>query len=296
MKGRKKTSLENPYEGYLFIAPWIIGFLLFSLYPMINSAVLAFTEYDIFSGMKFIGLGNFREMFTDDRMFVHSLSTTMKYVVISVPTRLIAALIVALLLNQQIRGMSVYRTIYYLPSVLATSVAMMVTWKMVLSRGGIANRVLALIGIGPYDFLANPDMALGTVSVLAIWQLGSAMVIFLAGLKAIPKELYEAAIVDGSSALQRFFRITLPLLTPTLFFNLVMGIIGAFQVFNVGFVMTRGGPAGATYFYVLHLYKTAFEGFRMGYASALAWILALIVMVLTLFVFKTSDKWVYYES
>mgnify|MGYP002411090991 FL=1 len=167
---------------------------------------------------------------------------------------------------------------------------MLVTWKMVLSREGIVNKVLELIGLGPYDFLSNPDIALWTISFLAIWQLGSAMVIFLAGLKSIPTELYEAAVVDGSSSWQRFFRITIPLLTPTIFFNLVMGIIGVFQVFSVGFVMTRGGPANATYFYVLHLYRTAFESFRMGYASALAWVLAIIVMALTMLVFKSSDK------
>lgn len=296
MKNSRKNSLERSYEGYLFIAPWLIGFLAFSLWPMINSAVLAFADYNIFSGIRFIGLDNFKEMFTQDKMFGHSLITTIKYVIVSVPLRLAAALLVAVLLNQKIRGMSYYRTIYYLPSVLATSVAMLVTWKMVLSREGIANKILEVIGLGPYDFISSPDMAIWTISSLAVWQLGSAMVIFLAGLKAIPGELYEAALVDGSSACQRFFRITLPLLTPTLFFNLVMGIIGAFQVFNVGFVMTRGGPANSTYFYVLHLYRTAFEGFRMGYASALAWVLALIIMALTLFVFKTSDKWVYYEN
>lgn len=294
--GKNINSLERPFEGYLFIAPWLIGFLAFSLWPMINSAILAFADYNVFSGMRFIGLDNFRVMFTEDKMFGHSLLTTTIYVVVSVPVRLAAALLVALLLNQKIRGMSIYRTIYYLPSVLATSVAMLVTWKMVLSREGIANRVLGLLGLGPYDFLSNPDMALWTVSFLAIWQLGSAMVIFLAGLKAIPTELYEAAVVDGSSSWQRFFRITIPLLTPTIFFNLVMGIIGAFQVFSVGFVMTRGGPANATYFYVLHLYRTAFESYRMGYASALAWVLAMIVMALTLLVFRSSDKWVHYEN
>ena len=295
-KGKNRNSLQRSYEGYLFIAPWLIGFLAFSLWPMINSAILAFADYNIFSGMTFIGLDNFRVMFTEDKMFGHSLLTTTIYVVVSVPVRLAAALLVALLLNQKIKGMSLYRTIYYLPSVLATSVAMLVTWKMVLSREGIVNKVLELIGLGPYDFLSNPDIALWTISFLAIWQLGSAMVIFLAGLKSIPTELYEAAVVDGSSSWQRFFRITIPLLTPTIFFNLVMGIIGVFQVFSVGFVMTRGGPANATYFYVLHLYRTAFESFRMGYASALAWVLAIIVMALTMLVFKSSDKWVHYEN
>lgn len=192
--------------------------------------------------------------------------------------------------------MSIYRTIYYLPSIIGSGVAMAVTWKMVLSRDGYVNSVLGLLGLGPVDFLSSPNIALYTLSMLGAWQFGSSMVIFLAGLKQIPNELYEASEVDGASKKVMFIRITLPLLTPTILFNLIMGIINAFQVFTQIFVMTRGGPAESTYFYIFHLYKTAFENFRMGYSSALAWVLTIIIILFTAITFKTSNKWVYYES
>jgi len=280
----------------LFLLPWMAGFLLFTIWPIIQSLVLAFTSYDIFSPMKFIGFGNFVEMFTEDRLFKNSLYVTLKYVLLSVPTKLIFALLIAMVLNQKLRGIGLYRTIYYLPSILGASVAMSVTWKMVLSRTGFLNQLLAYLGIGPFDFLASPNMALETLAMMSAWQFGSAMVIFLSGLKNIPSELYEAASVDGAKPLRRFLKITLPMLSPTILFNLIMGIIGSFQVFTQAFVTTKGGPVNSTYFYVLHLYRLAFENFRMGYASALAWFLTILIVVVTAVTFKLFDKFVYYES
>jgi len=296
VKGWDSKLLYKPYEGYLFILPWLLGFLIFSLWPMIYSIILAFSEYSIFAPMKFNGIANFREMFSEDKQFIDSLKVTVYYVVLSVPIRMVAALLVAIILNQKLRGISVYRTVYYLPSIVGSGVAMSVAWRMFLCRDGLPNVLLSYIGLGPFDFITSPDLGMGTLAMISAWQFGAAMVIFLAGLKAIPAELYEAARVDGSSRVQQFFKITIPLLSPTIFFNLVMSIIGSFQVFTQAFVITEGGPAYTTYVYVLYLYRTAFENFRMGYSSALAWILTIIVMGLTVIMFRTSNKWVYYES
>lgn len=296
MKSLKSGVLKNSLEGYLFIGPWLIGFLIFTLWPMIQSMILSFSSYDAFTPIEFIGFDNFKELFFEDKLFWHTLKVTSIYVLLSVPLKLAVALLVAMILNQKIRGISFYRTIYYLPSIVGAGVAMSVTWKMVMSREGYINTVLGYLGMGPFDFLSSPDIALGTLSFMGAWQFGSSMVIFLAGLKIIPNELYEAAKVDGSSKLRQFFNITLPLLSPTIFFNLIMGIINAFQVFTQAFVTTQGGPLHATYMYVMHLYKTAFQSFRLGYSSALAWILTLIILGLTVVVFRTSQKWVYYES
>ena len=290
-----RNSLHRTYEGYLFISPWLIGFIVFMAGPMIYSFILSFMQYDIFSPMKFIGLKNFMDMFKDS-LFIKSLKVTTFYVFVSVPLRLVVALIIAMILNIGVRGMSIYRTIYYLPSIIGGGVAVSVMWKMLLSREGSLNTILGSIGLGPYNFLASPNLSLPTLSVIAAWQFGSAMVIFLAGLKQIPKELYEASTVDGAKKIQQFFNITLPLLTPTIFFNLVMGMIGAFQVFTQGFVITQGGPANSTLFYVLYMYRVGFTQFRMGYASAIAWFLTIIILIITIILFRTSGKWVYYES
>ncbi|MGB9678367.1 MAG: carbohydrate ABC transporter permease [Thermoanaerobacteraceae bacterium] len=292
---RKINSLYRNYEGYLFISPWLIGFFVFMAGPMIYSFILSFMQYDIFTTMKFIGIKNFTDMFRDS-LFIKSLKVTIFYVFISVPLRLATALIIAMILNIGVRGMSIYRTIYYLPSIIGGGVAVSVMWKMLLSREGSLNTILSSIGLGPYNFLASPDLSLPTLSVIAAWQFGSAMVIFLAGLKQIPKELYEASTVDGATKIQQFFNITIPLLTPTIFFNLVMGMIGAFQVFTQGFIITQGGPANSTLFYVLYMYKVGFTQFRMGYASAIAWFLTIIILIITVILFRTSGKWVYYES
>lgn len=294
----KLTRLERRehLEAAVFLLPWLCGFLIFTLWPILQSFYLSFTSYDVFSEPKWVGVGNYVEMFTADRHFKNSLWVTVRYVLMSVPLKLVMALAVALLLNQKIAGMSVYRTVYYLPSILGSSVAMSVTWKMVLSRTGFVNQFLALLGLGPFDFLANPSLALGTLSMMSAWQFGSAMVIFLSGLKGIPQELYEAASVDGARALRKFRHITLPMLSPIILFNLIMNMIGSFQVFTQAYIVTKGGPVDSTYFYVLHLYRSAFENFRMGYASALAWFLAVLIMLVTAITFKVSDQFVFYES
>lgn len=291
-----RGKMKSYIEGYLFLLPWLCGFLLFTIWPIIQSFLLSFTSYDIFTPPKFIGLQNFVEMFTSDRIFKKALWVTLKYVLMSVPLKLCMALFIAMVLSQKLRGIGIYRTIYYLPSILGASVAMSVTWKMVLGYDGFVNYFLGLFGLGPVNFLANPSLSLPTLAMISAWQFGSAMLIFLSGLKNVPQELYEAAEVDGARWWKRFIHITLPMLSPTILFNFIMNMIGSFQVFTEAFVMTRGGPVDSTYFYVLHLYRTAFENFRMGYASALAWLLTIIIVIVTAITFKISDHYVYYEN
>lgn len=287
---------QDTRDAYIFLLPWLIGVLAFTLWPMIQSFLLSFTDYSIFGNVRFIGLDNFKEIFTEDRMFKNSLKVTFQYVLLFVPVKLIAALFVAILLNRKMKGMNMYRTIYYMPSIIGAGVAMAVTWKIVLSRDGFVNHFLGMVGIPPLDFLSSPKSALATLAMMGAWQFGSSMVIFLAGLKQVPQELYEAADVDGCRKVRRFFTITMPMISSTIFFNLIMGIINAFQVFTQVSVITNGGPADSTYVYMLHLYRTAFEGQRMGYSSALAWILTLIILVFTLLVFWSSKLWVHYED
>jgi ABC-type sugar transport system permease subunit len=290
------TSKYNNKAAFLFLLPWIIGVLLFTIWPMIQSLWLSFTDYSIYGSAKFIGLDNYKEMFFDDRMFKNSLIITLKYVIMFVPVKMVAALFVAILLNKKIRGMAIYRTIYYIPSIIGAGIAMAVTWKIVLSRDGFVNDILSIFGIGPFDFLTSPKMALGTLAIMGAWQFGSAMVVFLSALKQVPNELYEAGDIDGAGKIRKFFKITLPMISSNILFNLIMGIINAFQVFTQVSVITNGGPADSTYVYMLHLYRTAFESHRMGYSSALAWILTLIIFAFTVIIFWSSKKWVYYEN
>lgn len=298
MKAKKlsREKVKELIQGYLFLLPWFCGFLLFTLWPMVQSFFLSFTSYDIFSDPVFVGMDNFVEMFTEDRIFKKALWVTLKYVLMSVPLKLSMALFIAMILSQKIRGIGIYRTIYYLPSILGSSVAMTVTWKMVLGRDGFINYLLGLLGLGPVNFLSDPSLSLPTLAVISAWQFGSAMLIFLSGLKNIPQELYEAAEVDGARSFRKFVNITLPMLSPTILFNFIMNMISSFQVFTEAHVMTKGGPVDSTYFYVLHLYRTAFENFRMGYASALAWFLTIIIVIVTAITFKISGKYVYYEN
>lgn len=295
------SAIKNKYkkrqiiEGYTFMLPWLIGFLAFTIYPLIASFIYSFTNYNLANGT-YVGLRNYVIIFTDDPDFYPCLLRTLRYVIISIPIKLTSALIVALLLNQKLRGIGFYRTVYYLPSLLGGSVAMSVTWKMVLSRTGFMNQFLGIFGLGSFDFLSSPDTSLATLAMITAWQFGSSMIIFLSGLKGIPYELYEAARIDGARKDQQFFRITLPMLGPSLSFNLMMGIIGSFQVFSLAYVTTNGGPVKSTYFYVLYLYDYAFSRFKMGYASALAWILTVLIVVCTALAYKITNKRVYYET
>lgn len=284
-----------PVVGYLFIAPWLLGFLILQLWPIIQSFYLSMTEFSLLEPARWIGLDNYRDI-SQDRLFFNSLRVTFVYVAASVPLKLIAALLIAMLLNRQIRGISFYRTLVYLPSLIGGSLAVAVLWRNIFGLNGFVNQLAVLVGIDPKNWIGTPSTALGTLVLLTAWQFGSAMIIFLAGLKQIPSELYEAASVDGASRLRKFARITLPMLSPVILFNLVMGIINAFQMFTSAYIVTNGGPVNSTEMFALFLYNKAFGSLQMGYASALAWILLVIIGVVTALNFVASKYWVFYES
>lgn len=292
---RGRLAKRENLEGWLFASPWILGFLLFTLGPMIASGVLAFAEWDILNPPKWVGLSNF-DRFIHDASALHALRITTIYAVVSVPLQIVLGLGIALLLNAKISGLRFYRTIYYLPAVLS-GVAVALLWRWIFSKEfGLLNLGLSLVGIEGPGWLTDPTWALRALILMSLWGVGGSMVIYLAGLQGIPTELYEAAQVDGAGGIRRFFNITLPLLTPVLFFQLIIGIIRSLQVFVEAYIMTEGGPAEATLFFVLHLYRNAFLYFRMGYASLLAWVLFLYVLILTMLVFRSSQAWVYYEG
>jgi multiple sugar transport system permease protein len=281
---------------YLCISPWLIGFIFLTLGPMLYSLYISFTRWDLLSDPVWVGLRNYAVKMPNDERFWQSLRVTILYTLAYVPLEMIGGLALAMLVHNQIRGIRVFRTIFYLPSVLA-GVAFVVVWLWMLDpRGGLVNLLLAQFGIVGPRWLLDPDWALPALIMMSFWGWGRAMVIYLAGLQAIPGELYEAAAIDGAGGWVRFWRVTIPLLTPTIFFNLVLSIISTFQTFTNAFVATNGGPLDATLFYVLYLYKQAFEFRAMGYASALAWVLFLVVLLLTLLVFRSSALWVFYEG
>jgi multiple sugar transport system permease protein len=296
-RGRKGTfARRETVTFYLLIAPWLLGFLLLVLGPMLASLGISFTKWDLLSPARFVGLDNYERLFTRDPLFWQSLKVTAVYTIFYVPIELAGALLLAMLMNQKIRGVSVFRTIYYLPSVLP-AVAFIVVWMWVLHPDvGLVNTLLSYVGVDGPRWLANPDWALPALLMMSLWGLGRGMVIYLASLQGIPKHLYEAAAIDGANGWQSFRKITLPLLTPTIFFNLVLSIISTFQTFTSAFVATNGGPLDSTLFYVLYLYRQAFQYFNMGYASSLAWVLFVIILVLTLIIVRSSDRWVYYEG
>jgi multiple sugar transport system permease protein len=284
--------------GYLFLLPWFVGLVGLVLGPMLISAYLSFTEYDLFSNASWVGLDNYRTILTDDPEFVQSLRVTFSYVLLSVPLRLLFALAIALLMNRAMRGTSFYRSVMYLPSLLAGSVGVALLWRQLFGREGAVNQLLALVGIHGPNWIADPDYSLLTLVVLAVWQFGSPMIIFLAGLRNIPAELTEAALMDGAGPLRRFSSVTLPLLTPIVFFNLVMQTIVAFQAFTPSYIISggTGGPVESTLFYTLYLYQRAFAQYDMGYASALAWILVAIIATFTALTFASSRRWVFYAD
>ncbi len=292
-------SIKNRLKqqvGLLYIAPWLIGFLVFQLYPFGASFYYSFTKYNITGAPAWIGFDNYVDMFTKDSNFYKSLGTTLSYVLISVPMKLVFALLVAVMLNVRLKFVGVYRTLFYLPSILGGSVAVSILWRFLFMKEGMVNRLLESVGVPPADWLGSPDMALFTLSLLPVWEFGSSMVIFLAGLKQVPAELYEAGRVDGASRIRMFFRITLPLITPVIFFNVVMQMVNAFQDFTGAFVITNGGPMNSTYLFALKLYDEGFKFYKMGYASALSWILFLFILAVTALIFKSSQYWTYYED
>jgi multiple sugar transport system permease protein len=291
-----KGRWESPIAGYLFISPWLLGFLLLTLWPMIQSMYYSFTKYTLLDAPEWIGLRNYERIFADDEMFRQSLKITILFVVLSVPLKLFSALMVAMVLNKKIKGISVYRTFIYLPSLIGSSIAVAILWQNIFGINGFINRFLSYFGIEGISWISNPNTALGTLIILVAWQFGSSMVIFLAGLKQIPAELYEASSVDGASKVRQFVSITLPMLSPVLLFNLVLQTIGSFQMFTQAFIITKGGPINSTYMYALYLYDRAFSRYEMGYASALAWILLVVIAIVTALIFASSRYWVFYET
>ncbi len=295
-RNRLTLSRRETIWAYLLVSPWIVGFIVFTAGPMIASAALSLTEYDIIHSPKFVGLGNWNWMLTQDPLFWHSLKVTLTYAVAAIPLGLLFGLALALLLNAKVPGITIWRTVYYMPSVIS-GVAVSVLWSYIFNpRFGILNWLLSLIGIKGPGWLSNTDWALPALIIMSLWGVGGGMIIYLAGLQGIPTALYEAATIDGATAWQRFWRITLPLITPVIFYNLVTGIIGTFQYFVNAYIMTDGGPANATLFYNLYLYKNTFRYSRLGFGSAMAWFLLFVVLAMTMLVFRSSAVWVYYEG
>ena len=292
-----KKNVKEGIAGYLFLLPWLVGFFGLTLIPMIASLYFSFTQYDMLTPAIPVGLKNYESLFADGR-FINSLKVTFKYVIVSVPLQLAFALLVALMLKKNRRGVKVYRAMYYLPSLFGGSVAVSILWRQLFNKEGVFNQILAVFGIEGKNWIATPSSALNTLIVLAVWQFGASMVIFLASLKQIPEDYYEAATLDGAGKIAQFFRITLPLLTPMVFFNIVMQVINAFQSFNSAYIISNGsgGPLDSTLFYSLYLYIKAFNHFQMGYASAMAWILLLIIAVVTGLMFLFANFWVFYDD
>jgi len=284
--------------AYVFLLPWLAGFLMLTAGPALWSLYLSFTSYDLMSTPHWVGMANYVRIATADPKFDAAMRVTFTFVCIAVPLKLAFALAVAMLLNRGLKGLSVYRAIFYLPSLLGSSVAIAVLWRQLFAGDGLVNNMLAHLGIHGPSWISSPDTAIYTLVVLAIWQFGSPMIIFLAGLRQIPRDIYEAAQMDGASKWRQFRRITLPLLTPVIFFNAVVQTIDAFKAFTPAFIISggTGGPINSTLFYTLYLYQEAFGYLRMGYASALAWILLIIIALFTAFAFLSARFWVHYDD
>lgn len=295
VKKRRSLLWSEARDGYLFILPWVFGFIIFTAGPMLASLYISFTRWEIVTPSVWVGAAQYVKLFNDDRFWL-SLYNTSYYVFVGVPLHLFFALLAALAVNMNLRGIHFFRTAYYVPS-LTPVVANSILWVWIFHPDwGLANAFLEWIGLEGLYWLQDPRLAKPALIVMSFWSIGGQMVILLAGLKGIPMELYEAAAIDGANWWSRFWRVTLPLLTPALFFNLIIAIIGAFQVFTQAYIMTEGGPNYSTLFYLLYLFRAAFENFRMGYASAMAWVLFIIVLTFTALQFILSDRWVFYEG
>ena len=292
------TTLRDLRNGLLFIAPWLMGLLVFTLYPIGASFYYSFTQYDVVSAPVWVGVQNYAQILTGDTAFWRAVGNTLWYGGVSIPLGLTVAVGVALLLNMKVRGLPFFRTVFFLPSIVP-DVASSLLWAWILNpQFGLANAVLRALRIPTLGWLSDPTWAKPSLVLIGLWGFGGSMVIFLAALQDIPEQLYEAAELDGANAWRKTWHVTLPMLTPTIFFNLVLGVIGAFQYFTTAFVLARGGegPAGSLLFYALLIYRNAFSYFKMGYASALSWLLFAFVFLLTLIIFKSSGRWVYYEG
>lgn len=294
--GRTPTAKREKI-AYLFLLPWILGFFGLAIAPMASSLYLSFTDYNLIRPPEWIGIENFQRMLGDARL-LNSLRVTFTYVIVSVPLQLVFALLIALMLDRGMRGLAFYRSIFYLPSLLGSSVAIAILWRQIFGTAGLINQFLAAFGIVGPGWVSSPDTALGTIILLHVWTFGAPMLIFLAGLRQIPAMYYEAAQMDGANAVQQFFRITLPLLSPIIFFNLVLQLIGSFQSFTQAYIVSggTGGPADSTMFYTMYLYQKGFGELDMGYASAMAWGLVLVIGAFTALNFIASKWWVFYDD
>lgn len=297
---KRRTGLKwlhsDNVVGYVFIFPFIFSFCVFTIFPMLTSLYMSFTDYDLLGAPRWVGFDNYVHMLTSDSKFWQAMKVTFFYTFTAVPGRLIFALIVALLLVKVTRFAGMYRTALYIPSIIGGSVAVAVMWRQLFGNDGAINSFLELLGFEPVSWLGNASTAIWTLVVLYGWQFGSSMLIFLAGLKNIPQTYYEAASVDGANAWQQFYKITIPLLTPVILFNVVMQTIQGFMAFTPSYIITEGGPMNSTLLYVLYMFERAFTFFDMGYASAMAWVMLIIIAILTALIFKSSPYWVHYES
>lgn len=287
--------MKNSKMGLLYILPWLLGMIFLTLYPFINALIISFTDYNLIREPSFIGWANYTSLFKDED-FLGTLAATLKYTVLTVPLQLAFALFIAYILNFKLKGINFFRTAYYVPSLLGGNVAVAVLWRFLFQQEGFINRFIGLFGMEPVSWLSSPSGAMSVIVILKVWQFGSAMLIFLAALKDVPQDLYEAASVDGATKFRSFFKITIPLITPTIFFNLVMQLVNAFQEFNGPYLVTGKGPLNATYLTSMFIYDNAFKFFNMGYASAASWVLFVIIVAVTLILFATQDKWVYYSD
>ena len=293
---RGLSKLEQGYMGVILVLPWLIGFCIFKLYPFISSLIYSFTDYDLFKGVQnVVGFQNYIDAFTKPKN-IKALQVTFTYAFMTVPLKLIFALFIAYILNFKIKGVGLFRTAYYVPSILGGSVAIAVLWKALFKNDGVVNTILAMLGFESINFLADKQWALFIICLLRVWQFGSAMVLFLAALKGVPEDLYEAASIDGATRGRQFMSITIPLISPVIFYNLVTQLVQAFQEFNGPYIITNGGPRNATTLISLIVYNTAFKDYKVGMSSAMAWVMFVIVMVLTIIAFVSQKKWVYYSD
>lgn len=281
--------------GYLYILPWFAGVIFLTIYPFLNALYISFTDYNMVTEAGFVGINNYRTLIKDS-YFTASITATLKYTVLTVPLQLTFALFIAFILNFKLKAIGFFRTAYYVPSLLGGNIAIAVLWRFLFQPEGFINRFLQVMQLKPVPWFSSPGGAMAVVVLLKVWQFGSSMLIFLAALKEIPQDLYEASSIDGSGKLHTFFRITIPLITPTIFFNLVMQLVNAFQEFNGPFLVTGKGPLNSTYLTSMFIYDYAFKYFNMGYASAASWVLFLIIMAVTLTLFGTQKFWVYYSD
>jgi multiple sugar transport system permease protein len=302
---KRAASVEKENAvGYLFLAPWLLGLLVFTIGPVLASLYLSFTNYDLIDMPAFVGLKNYAAMFQDPN-WRDAVGVTFRYVFLSVPLKLTFALLLAMLLKQGLKGLGLFRAIYYIPSLLGSSVAIALLWRRIFAGDGIVNQVLGIVGIHTsFSWISSPDTflwtpySLWTLVILSVWQFGSPMLIFLAGLKQIPQEFYEAASTDGAGAMRKFFMITLPMITPLIFFNMLLQMVGAFQAFTPAYIVSggSGGPINTTMFYTLYVYQQGFGQMQMGYASAMAWFLLIVIAIFSAISFWSSRYWVFYQD